>query len=609
MSEATLSQIAIYPVKSTAGITLQSAWVEEAGLRCDRRFLIAFPDGAMVTARKHPLLLKVSSELTPAGLALSYAGLPTLPTLLLNYANFSMEAMDAAVWDDQFSAYKTTVDADNWFTQIIGEPVHVLYLGENSNRLGNNAGVKVSFADGFPLLVISEGSLDELNRSSPVQHTMSQFRTNLVVSGVEAFAEDRWQRFRIGDVEFEARKPCCRCILTTMDPETAKPKPLSEPLATLATFRKGADGQVYFGQNLVALNEGTIRAGDVVEVLEEKAPDVYPDNRIEKLHLTCVKKEVVAREFVTFWFEQQNQKQLPDYLPGQHLPIELTIDEQPVFRCYTLSSSPSRKGRYAITVKRVDDGKVSNWLHDHLREGDTLKAEPPGGGFHLSDKTDKLLLMSAGSGITPMMAMLRYLADHDQIMDVVFYHQCRTQTDIAFQDELKQLQQQYNRLSIQIVLTQPEADWRGCCGRFTHHHLAFIPEWTQRQTFVCGPAGFMKEVRGILTRAGLPQDFYHQESFGEPITKVSGEEKTVQISINGQLFQGNNQQPLLDQAENEGIGLPYSCRVGLCGACKVKVESGSVQQPEVSGLMPDEVAQGYVLACCSVPETDVELIS
>ncbi|MDB2384266.1 hybrid-cluster NAD(P)-dependent oxidoreductase [Endozoicomonas sp.] len=604
MSKATLSQITVYPVKSTTGIQLNSAWVEMSGIRFDRRLMIAFTDGGMVTARKYPLMLKVSSTLTSVGIELSYPGLPKLS---LNYDDFSMEVMDASVWDDRFSAYKTTVDADDWFTQIIGEPVNVLYLGESSNRVGSDAGVKVSFADGFPLLVISEGSLDELNTSSPVQHTMSQFRTNLVISGVDAFAEDRWQRFRVGEVEFDVRKPCCRCILTTIDPDTAKPKPLAEPLATLAAFRKGDDGQVYFGQNIVPLNEGTIYAGDAVEVLSEREPEVYPDNRTEKLHLTCVERENIARNFVTFWFEAKNKEHLPDYLPGQHLPITLMIAQQTIFRRYTLSSSPSRPGRYGISVKRVDGGKVSNWLHDHFTVGDTLQAERPEGHFHLHEKKNKLLLMSAGSGITPMMAMLRYLADNEQIADVVFYHQCRTQIDIAFKDELSQLQQRYAGLRVQTALTQPETDWQGVCGRFSHHHLAFIPDWSQRQSFVCGPAGFMKASRAILTRAGLPQNYYHQESFGEQKVDASGNEKVIQVSINGQLFQGNNQQPLLDQAESEGMPLPYNCRAGLCGVCKVKVASGRVNQPDVSGLMQDEIEQGYVLACCSVPETDIEL--
>ena len=197
MTRAILSQINVFPVKSTAGVQLTSAWVEKTGLSFDRRFLITFPDGSMITARKYLQLVKVSSVLKPDGLVLSYPG---LPCLILRYSDFSMEVTGTGVWSDRFDAYKTHSAAGNWFTQIIGEPVNLLYLGDDSNRVGGKAEVKVSFADGFPLLVISEASLDELNASSPVKHVMAQFRTNLVVSGVEAFAEDCWQRFRIGEV-------------------------------------------------------------------------------------------------------------------------------------------------------------------------------------------------------------------------------------------------------------------------------------------------------------------------------------------------------------------------------------------------------------------------
>ena len=250
---------------------------------------------------------------------------------------------------------------------------------------------------------------------------------------------------------------------------------------------------------------------------------------------------------------------------------------------------------------------MSNWLHDHFAVGDTLKAEKPSGSFYLREHGTKLLLMSAGSGVTPMMAMLRHLADREQINDVVFYHQCRSCADIPFMEELKKLEGKHQGLKVHIVLSQPDPDWYGHQGRLSHQHLLLVPEWSQRQTFVCGPDGFMKEARAILTRAGLPQANYHQESFGAARARTTENEQFVQISINGQVFEGNNQLPVLDQAEREGIPLTYSCRAGVCGACKMKLESGQVYQPDVSGLQVDEFKQGYILACCCVPEADIEL--
>ena len=195
-----------------------------------------------------------------------------------------MEPVQTGVWSDHFQAYHTFAAAGEWFSKILKETVNLLYLGEDSHRVGGKAGVKVSFADGFPLLVISEASLAALNTCSPIQHAMAQFRTNLVVSGTEAFAEDSWKRFRIGEVEFEAKEPCSRCILTTVNPETGELNKLQEPLVTLAKFRKGSNGKVHFGQNLIPLNEGMIHEGDLIEVLEKKESEIYQDHRIDNCY-------------------------------------------------------------------------------------------------------------------------------------------------------------------------------------------------------------------------------------------------------------------------------------------------------------------------------------
>ena len=600
-----LSQINVFPVKSIGGLSQSQAWVEKQGLCFDRRFMVAREDGAMVTARKHPELVKVTATLQSHGITLSY---PNMSPLVLKYSDFTMNEANAQVWSDTFSAYTTLSRADAWFSHIIGEPVRLLYTGEQSNRVRPKISQNVSFADGYPLLVISEASLEALNERSLQHHTMEQFRTNLVIKGCEAFAEDGWKRIRIGEVEFEAVKPCARCILTTVDPKTGKFNELKEPLATLAKFRADASGDVYFGQNLVALNEGVIKAGDQIEVLETKPKEVYPDSSDIKLTLTCVEREDIARDFCTFWLEPTKQQTLPAYQPGQHLPLQVEINGEYVARRYTLSSSPSRPGRYAISVKRVDDGRLSNWLHDHFMVGDTLVADKPDGSFHLGQHTDKLLLLSAGSGITPMLSMLRFLADHGQIRDLVFYHQCRSQLDIPYQRELSELAKAHPQLSVHIALSRPDKEWQGLTGRLADTHLQQIPDLNQRQVFVCGPDAFMTEAKRLLTEAGVSDSNYHQEAFG-PAKGNLDTTKTVTISVDGNLFEGDNQLTLLEQAENAGIPVANNCRAGFCGACKMTLESGEVEQPDVPALLPGEKEDGKVLACCCVPKTDVEFRS
>lgn len=600
----TLSQLNVFPVKSIAGISQSQAWVEQQGLSFDRRFMVTRPDGSMITARKHPQLVRVSAALLANGLVLSY---PQQPPLKLQYSDFAMTESEATVWKDTFNAYLTTKAADDWFSKIIGEPVQLLFTGEQSQRLRTKINRHVSFADGYPMLIISEASLDELNARSPQNHTMDQFRTNLVVSGTEPFAEDGWKRIRIGEVEFEAVKPCSRCILTTVDPATGEFNPLKEPLNTLSAFRSDGSGEVYFGQNLVALNEGIIRVGDSIEVLETKPKEIYLDSGNQALTLTCVEREEIARDFCTFWLEPAKQQALPAYQPGQHLPVQVEINGEYVARRYTLSSSPSRPGRYGISVKRVDDGRISNWLHDHFQVGDTLVAQQPDGSFHLGHHTDKLLLLSAGSGVTPMISMLRYLADHEQVRDIVFYHQCRSQADIPYLQELKSLEKRFPQLKVMIALSRPDRNWKGLSGRLEANHLELIQDLAERQVFVCGPNSFMDSAKALLLESGLDTTHYHQEAFG-PITRQSNKTQAVSISINGNLFSGDNQKTLLEQAEAAGLNVSNSCRAGFCGACKMTLESGEVDQPDVPALLPGEKESGKVLACCCVPKTDVELI-
>ncbi|MBF9003184.1 hybrid-cluster NAD(P)-dependent oxidoreductase [Vibrio nitrifigilis] len=607
MSLATLAQINVYPVKSLGGVSLSQAWVEFQGLTFDRRFMVATPSGEMITARKYPQMVKVTSVLTPEGLIFSA---PDQAPLTLRYRDMVREEVAATVWKDSFSAYTTTSEADQWFSDLLGITVTLLFTGEQSNRHREKVGHNVSFADGYPVLVISQESLDELNKRSSESHVMDQFRTNLVVSGAEPFVEDTWKRIRIGEVEFESVKPCQRCILTTVDVATGDFRTSKEPLKTLAKFRADETGGVYFGQNLVAKNEGIISVDDPIEVLEYKTePEYYADNGQVNFRLTCVDREEMARDFVTLWFEIGGEF-APDYLPEQYLPIEVQIDGQSLVRYYTLSSSPSRPGRLAISVKRVGGGKVSNWLVDHVHVGDRLIGQAPDGQFHLKieQSHEPMLLLSAGSGVTPMLSILRFLADNNQLSDVVFYHQCRSEEDIPCREELEQLNHQFPGLSVRLCLTQPPVDWFGLKGRLSLSHIKQIPEITRRQVFVCGPDGFMQKAKNLILKQGVPEESYHQESFG---IQIEADEPLAEISleVNGTVFKGNNQDTLLEQAEKEGVAIAHSCRAGFCGACRVKVKSGDVSQPDVPALTAKEREQGFALACCCIPKTNITIES
>ncbi|WP_421216342.1 MOSC N-terminal beta barrel domain-containing protein [Aeromonas enteropelogenes] len=595
----TLDSIHLYPVKSTAGMALTRARVTEEGLLGDRRYMVVKPDGTFITARTHPQLQQVQATPIDGGLLLRYPG---FEPLTLQEAEFSLTPQATGVWKDNFNALHTHALADAWLSRVAGERVQLLWLGEESARFREKTGTRVSFADGYPLLLISQGSLEDLNLRSDALHQMSQFRTNLVASGTRPFEEDSWKRIRIGEVEFLVAKPCSRCIMTTVEPGTDRFNALKEPLATLTRYRRGEDGEVYFGQNLVALNEGWIEAGSEIEVLETARPPVYPNAAPKKRELVCVAREPLARDLETFWFEAADGEPLPDYLPGQHLPISLDIKNERIQRRYTLSATPDQPERYSISVKKVADGRISHWLHQQLQVGDRLLASDPAGEFHLGAGRS-LLLLSAGSGVTPMLSIARTLGLRGELGDVHFMHLCRSEADIPAAHELHAMALQ--GMTLTLILSQPDEHWQGLKGRLADEHLKQVKELAGREVFVCGPHGFMADATARLQELGVAAERIKQESFGGAILSVARPHQAVQLRIGERAFAGNNQGTVLDQAHKQGVELPWSCRAGICGSCKQTLLEGEVEHPDAPAITAAERAEGKILTCCAVPLTDL----
>jgi len=271
-----LQSLHIYPIKSTAGISLSNSWVDDYGLSFDRRFVITDANGLFITARTQPTLCLIKANLTEYGLVLTA---PNMPVLHIHYQKLSQTYKDVTVWENDINAQHGHKDYDLWLSQYLQIPCQLLYFGERSQRFVKNSNKQVAFADGYPLLLISQASLDDLNRKIPLQAnkkmSMSQFRPNIVVDDCDAFAEDTWQHIRIGEVEFEVSKPCSRCIFTTVNPINAEMHPQQEPLTTLKSYRQVASGDVMFGQNLIALNQGSIKQGDKIVVLKKQSSPLF----------------------------------------------------------------------------------------------------------------------------------------------------------------------------------------------------------------------------------------------------------------------------------------------------------------------------------------------
>lgn len=259
-----VSELTIYPVKSGAGISLQQATLDSFGLRGDRRWLVVSPGGHFLTQREEPQLAMLAADPVDGGLSLALGGEDTMvPAPAENAREIRVQ-----VWEDQVRARDAGNEAAGWLTQALGRECRLVYMPDDAVRrvdgLYASEGEMVSFADGFPLLLVSQASLEDLNSRLAAPVPMNRFRPNIVIDGCGAFAEDEWRRLRVGALEMTVAKPCSRCVMPAIDQATARRD--TEINRVLASFRR-RDGKVYFGQNLLYQQMGCIAVGDTVEVL------------------------------------------------------------------------------------------------------------------------------------------------------------------------------------------------------------------------------------------------------------------------------------------------------------------------------------------------------
>jgi uncharacterized protein YcbX len=259
-----LTALNIYPIKSTRGIALAESAVDGFGLRYDRRWMVVDASSQFLSQRSHPRLALVVSSIQGDRLRVDGPGMPTLD-IPLNPS--PAVATRVAVWDDICPASWVGESAAEWFCEFLECACSLVHMADGVVRPADPIfappGSRVSFADGFPFLLISEESLADLNRRLPEALPMNRFRPNLVIAGGEPYDEDRWTRLEIGGIRFQVVKPCGRCVVTTTDQTTGERG--KEPLRTLATYRK-RDGEVMFGQNVVHEGRGRLRVGDPVVI-------------------------------------------------------------------------------------------------------------------------------------------------------------------------------------------------------------------------------------------------------------------------------------------------------------------------------------------------------
>ena len=340
--------------------------------------------------------------------------------------------------------------------------------------------------------------------------------------------------------------------------------------------------------------------------------------------LICRAVRAETHDVKTFVFAPRKGRHFT-YRPGQFLTFEFEIDGEAIYRCYTISSSPTRPDTVSITVKRVSGGPVSNWLHDHFRPGMMLRATGPMGDFSWSEAPSqpKYLLLSGGSGVTPMMSMARSAYDLAEIRDTLFVHAARSPADIIFRDELDFMSRRNRSIRVAHICEEdsPHEAWSGLRGRLTRPMLeAVAPDFMERIVFVCGPAPFMAAVRDMLKAVGFDMTRHFEESFNfeelptqdrEAVEEAAEELSTqvatyrVEFAKTRRVVECPENLTILDAARRAGMRLPSSCAKGLCGTCKSKKLSGEVDMTHQGGIRQREIDQGMVLICCSKPRSDV----
>ncbi len=348
-------------------------------------------------------------------------------------------------------------------------------------------------------------------------------------------------------------------------------------------------------------NAKSVRTAGVAQGPVDAVPIVAPSsNGPMILRLASITAQ--TSDSKTLRFIVPNDRKL-SARPGQFLIFSFLFDGRKVNRSYSICSSPVRSGYIEITPKRVTQGCASVFLNDRASLGLTVEANGPFGHFCFDESKHRaVVLLAAGSGITPMMAMLRYMDDLCLETNVTLLYCVRTSSDIIFESELEQLRSQLKNFHYHVLLSKPDTNWPGPRGHVSREFIVgTVKDLTSPDFFLCGPPPFMDSSRAILIDLGVKAERIMRESFGssapQPVSMEAGTDGLVEFARSGQIYAIRRGQTLLEAAEEHGVGIPSACRQGQCGTCKTKLLAGNVRMDAEEGLDPDSRAQGFVLTC------------
>ncbi len=334
------------------------------------------------------------------------------------------------------------------------------------------------------------------------------------------------------------------------------------------------------------------------------------------LHISNIISE--TSDTLTFVLALTNGATLP-YQAGQFLTFLLDVNGHEVRRSYSMSSAPGLDEFPAITIKRVANGEISRYWHDHVQVGTLLKALPPAGRFTL-ELTDgqprDIVLIGAGSGITPLFSILKNVLVHEPASRVTLLYASRREGSIIFRNQLEEWQQQYpDRLEIRHVLSQPTDDWTGTRGRINNFRLErMVGEFLhfspgQAQFFLCGPFELMRTAEITLRFMGFEGDQIRKENFvidPAPPPPTHSEPHTIQLLFRSGAYTLDvpAYTTILQAGLDRGIPIPYSCRGGRCATCAAICRSGTVRMSINDVLTERDLAQGWILTCTAYVERE-----
>jgi ferredoxin-NADP reductase len=361
-------------------------------------------------------------------------------------------------------------------------------------------------------------------------------------------------------------------------------------------------------------SRASVESSRIPAVLAPATPSTDHENAKSPMSFVLAQTEQQTHDTKTLRFQVPKERRFRAK-PGQFMTFQWAIDGRRVTRSYTISSSPIHEDYVEITPKRMENGCASVFLNEHAKPSLIVEASGPYGRFYFDEKLHKsIVLMAAGSGITPVMSMLRYIDDLNLTTPVTLLYCVRTSADIIFQNELERLGSSLPNFKYEVCLSQPDPIWKGHSGRLSQEFVSqHLIDPGSPTFFLCGPKGFMENARQILSALGVNQDRILQENFGE--SKPSADSRplesraleTVVFLHSAKVCQGSSESTLLDLAERNGVQIPYGCRQGQCGTCATRVLSGTVRMDVEIGLTSEQKNAGYVLPCVGRPEGTVVL--